>query len=95
MTAVVIAFEASWELTLVLMFCFPVLALSSYFQIRLLRGRAQKNKKRLEESGQTAVESIDNMRTVASLGAEQRLYDKYNSLLEGPFRCEGGFFEDC
>lgn len=84
--AIVIAFEASWELTLVLIFCFPVMALTSYFQIRLLRGRAQKNKKKLEQSGQTAVESIDNMRTVAGLGVEEKFLDRYYSLLEGPFR---------
>ena len=84
--ATAIAFSASWELTLVLMFAFPVLALAGYFQIRLLRGRSQKNKKRMEESGHTAVESIDNIRTVAGLGVEPRFYNKYSSLLQGPFR---------
>ena len=84
--ATVIAFSASWELTLVLMFAFPVLAVAGYFQIRLLRGRAQKNKKRMEESGQTAVESIDNIRTVAGLGVELRFYNKYSNLLHGPFK---------
>ena len=84
--ATVIAFSGSWELTLVLMFAFPVLAVAGYFQIRLLRGRAHKNKKRMEESGQTAVESIDNIRTVAGLGVEPRFYNKYSSLLDGPFK---------
>ena len=68
------------------MFAFPVLALAGYFQIRLLAGRSQKNKKRMEESGQTAVESIDNIRTVAGLGVEPRFYTKYYNLLQGPFK---------
>ena len=69
-----------------LMFAFPVLALAGYFQIRLLRGRSQKNKKKMEESGQTAVESIDNIRTLAGLGVEPRFYNKYSDLLLGPFK---------
>ena len=84
-TAVVIAFTASWELTLVLIFCFPVLGAFSYLQIRLLAGRTAKNKKKLEESGKTAVEAIDNVRTVVSLGIEDSLVDKYNGLLQYPF----------
>ena len=84
--AIVIAFSASWELTFVLMFAFPVLALAGYFQIRLLAGRSHKNKKRMEESGQTAVESIDNIRTVAGLGVEPRFFDRYYNQLKGPFK---------
>ena len=84
--AVGIAFSASWELTLVLMAAFPALAIAGYFQIRLLAGRSQKNKKRMEESGKTAVESIDNIRTVAGLGVEPRFYNRYYDLLRGPFK---------
>ena len=54
-------------------------------QIRFLAGRATKNKKKLEESGKTAVESIDNVRTVASLGIEDKLVEKYSGLLQYPF----------
>ena len=84
--AVGIAFSASWELTLVLMVAFPALAIAGYFQIRLLAGRSQKNKKRMEESGKTAVESIDNIRTVAGLGVEPRFFNRYYNLLRGPFK---------
>ena len=84
-TAVAIAFASSWELTLVLVFCFPVLGAFSFLQIRLQAGRTAKNKKKLEESGKTAVESIDNVRTVVSLGIEDKLVAKYNDLLQYPF----------
>ena len=84
-TALAIGFSASWELTLVLMFQFPVLIVVGYFEISLSGGRAQSNKKKLEESGQIAVESIDNIRTVAGLGIEDKFYDRYISLLNGPF----------
>ena len=86
--ALAVGFSASWELTLVLMFAFPVLFLAAYFQIRLLSGKAQENKRRIEESGQIAAESIDNIDTVASLGIESQFCSRYGNLLNGPFRHE-------
>lgn len=77
--------DASWELTLIMIPAFPILGTVAFFQIRLLAGRAQKNKKRLEESGKTAVESIDNIRTVVGLGVESKFLNKYYDLLTGPF----------
>ena len=85
-TAVIIAFIASWELTFVLVFVFPVLASVTYLQLKFIAGRSAKNKKRQEASGQTAVESIENIRTVAGLGVEDRFYDEYVQLLKGPFK---------
>ena len=85
MTAVTIAFASSWELTLVLIFCFPVLGAIGFLQIRQIAGRNSRNKKLLEESGKTAVESIDNVRTVVSLGVEEKIVEKYNGLLQYPF----------
>ena len=84
-TAVVIAFTASWELSLVMIFCFPVLGAFGFLQFRLLAGRTAKNKKKLEESGKTAVESIDNVRTVVSLGVEETFITRYKNLLQYPF----------
>ena len=85
-TAIIIALIASWELTLVLMFVFPVLGSVSYLQLKFIAGRSAKNKKKQESSGQTAVESIENIRTVAGLGVEDRFFDKYVQLLKGPFK---------
>jgi ABC-type bacteriocin/lantibiotic exporter with double-glycine peptidase domain len=68
------------------MFGFPVLFLAGYFQIRLLSGRAQENKKSIEESGRIAAESVDNIDTVANLGIERQFCSRYENLLSGPFR---------
>ena len=84
--AVVIGFSASWELTLVLIFCFPVLIAVGFLQLRVQAGKAHKNKKAYESSGETAVESIENIRTVAGLGVEERFYDRYYHQLRGPFK---------
>ena len=80
-----IAFSASWELTFVLIFAFPILGVFGFLQFRLLAGRSAKNKEKLEESGKTAVESIDNVRTVVSLGLEDMFYRRYEGLLQYPF----------
>ena len=85
-TAVIIAFMASWELSLIMVMVLPILGTVAFFQVRVLAGQAQKNKKRLERSGHTAVESIDSIRTVVGLGAEGKFFNKYRELLKGPFR---------
>ena len=59
---------------------------AAFFQVRLLSGRAAKNKKRLEEAGQLAVESIDNIRSVAGLGLENCFLNNYSQLLKAPFK---------
>ena len=83
---ILIAFTSTWELALLLLVAFPVIALTNYFQIRLLARRAHENKKRMEESGDTAVESIDGINTVTSLGLQTHFCSKYIGLLKGPFR---------
>ena len=83
---ILIAFISTWELALLLLVAFPVITLTNYFQIRLLGSRAREDKKKLEESGDTAVESIDGINTVTSLGLQQHFSSKYMNLLNGPFR---------
>lgn len=68
-----------------LLIAFPLLALVNYIQIHILAGTIRNDKKRMEESGQTAVESIDNIHTVASLGVESYFCLKYNRILKGSF----------
>ena len=85
-TAIVIAFIASWELTFIMLPAFPIMGTVAFFQVRLLAGRTKKNKKRLEESGKTAVESISNVRTVVGLGLEEKFFERYNGLLDGPYK---------
>ena len=67
------------------MFCFPTILSEGFLQYRFLAGRTAKNKKKLEESGKTAVESIDNVRTVVSLGIEETFITQYKNLLQYPF----------
>lgn len=69
-----------------MMVVFPLLGGFSYLQLRFIITQSEKNKKRMEESGQIAVESIENIRTVAGLGVEEKTFLRYSKKLEGPFR---------
>ena len=84
--SIIFAFEASWLLSIVFLMSFPLASLSMFIQFRSIRGRSIKNKELLAESGKTATEAIDNIRTVASLGAEDKFYNHYSELLKPPFK---------
>ena len=84
--ALVIALEANWLLGIVLFICFPVLFTVGFIQNKLLQGRSARNKEHMEESGKTASEAFDNIRTVASLGVEDHLLRHYEELLRPPFK---------
>ena len=49
------------------------------FPLQIHTGGAETDKKSLEESSQTALEAVSNMRTVASLQKEKYFYRKYKS----------------
>ena len=85
-TAMIIAFTASWLLSIVLFIAFPFLAFVGSMQTRLLKGRSIRNKELMSECGQTSTEAIDNVRTVVSLGAEERFIERYDTLLKEPFK---------
>ena len=50
-----IAFYSSWQLTLVIMGCVPLIFLSGAYQSRHIRGRSAINKKLLEGAGKVCV----------------------------------------
>ena len=83
--AMVIAFTASWLLSIVLCFAFPLFTSVGFLQIKFQQGRSAKNKLLMEKSGNTSVEAIVQIRTVASLGLELKISERYNELLKAPF----------
>ena len=60
--------------------------LGAYLQVMLTKRYTDRRNKLLEDTAKVAVESIENVFTVATLGIEKRLVDNYNQLLEHPFR---------
>ncbi|KAK0070339.1 multidrug resistance protein 1A, partial [Biomphalaria pfeifferi] len=84
--AIIISFIYGWKLTLVILGFMPFIALGGVMQIKLLAGQAGKNKEALEDAGKVAVESIENIRTVASLSKESAFFTNYMKKLEEPYK---------
>ena len=82
----VIGFVYSWLLTLVVLGILPLVIFAALLQVQALAGYASNSKKSLEDAGKVAVDSIENIRTVATLGIEETFFNKYRGLIRKPHR---------
>ncbi|XP_068702225.1 ATP-dependent translocase ABCB1-like [Montipora foliosa] len=82
----VFAFINSWKLTLVVLAIIPFLVVASAIQMKFFAGGAASGlgEDDIVQSGKIAVETIENIRTVVSLGRESTFYEKYAAALEAP-----------
>lgn len=83
---VTIGFIYSAKLAAVILAFGPFVMAAGFIQMKVLQGNATKDKKLLEEAGKTAIEAIENIRTVASLTKERAFYEKYEELTNIPFQ---------
>ena len=84
--SVILTFILSWPSALILAPVFPLILLGGYLQVMSTKKYTDFRNKLIEDTAKVAVESIENVFTVATLGIEKRLVCKYNRLLEQPFR---------
>ncbi|XP_032552546.1 ATP-binding cassette sub-family B member 5 [Chiroxiphia lanceolata] len=85
-TAITIAFVYGWQLTLLILACIPYIIVTNAVSTKSMSGHAAKDQKALEEAGRISTESVENIRTVASLTREEAFYEKYVTSLNGPYR---------
>ena len=83
--SILVAFVYSWLITLVILGTVPILLIAGGLQFKVLHGNAAKNKKNVETAGKIAVDSIDNIRTVASLTIEENFFEQYKVQIKGPY----------
>ncbi|KAF1315606.1 Multidrug resistance protein abc superfamily, partial [Globisporangium splendens] len=84
--AVVISFSTgSWLLTLIMLAVFPLLIIGHFVHMKELHGPGGLSDE-LAEVGAHASEALSNIRTVASLGLEKSISDKFSALLEAPLK---------
>ena len=76
--AIIIAFAYSWVMTFFMICVVPLLVFGTTVQSRVLSRNIVRNKAALERAGKVAVDSIDNIRTVAGLGAEENFSKQYS-----------------
>ncbi|NWJ02935.1 MDR1 protein, partial [Crypturellus undulatus] len=86
LTAIIIAFVYGWQLTLLILACIPFVIAANAISVRSMTGHAAKDQKALEEAGRISTESVENIRTVASLTREDAFYERYITSLSGPYR---------
>ncbi|NXW35425.1 MDR1 protein, partial [Phaetusa simplex] len=86
LTAIVIAFVYGWQLTLLILACIPFVIATNAARVSSVSGHAAKDQKALEEAGRISTESVENIRTVASLTREEAFYERYVTSLNGPYR---------
>ncbi|NWX86793.1 MDR1 protein, partial [Nothoprocta pentlandii] len=86
LTAIIIAFVYGWQLTLLILACIPFVIAANAVSASSMSGHAAKDQKALEEAGRISTESVENIRTVASLTREDAFYERYITSLSGPYR---------
>lgn len=82
----VIAFEASWQLALIILALLPLIGLNGYAQIKFLKGFTADSKRMYEEASQIATDAVGSIRTIASFCAENKVIELYKRKCEGPMK---------
>ncbi|XP_023554567.1 ABC transporter B family member 4-like [Cucurbita pepo subsp. pepo] len=84
--SLVIAFNASWELALVVLALVPLIGINSLIQIKSMNGFSNNSKSMYEEASQVANDAVGGIRTVASFCAEDKVMDMYKTRCEAPLK---------
>ncbi|KAJ7955339.1 ABC transporter B family protein [Quillaja saponaria] len=82
----VIAFEANWQLALIILVLLPLLGVNGYVQVKFMTGFSADAKKLYEEASQVANDAVGSIRTVASFCAEEKVMELYQKKCEGPIK---------
>nr|GLL45510.1 hypothetical protein F511_27600 [Ipomoea trifida] len=82
----VIAFRASWQLSLFSFIMFPLIGANIYVEAKHTKGFSTDTKMLYEDATQVANDAVGNMRTVASFCAEEKVMELYNTKCEKPKR---------
>nr|KYP57754.1 ABC transporter B family member 4 [Cajanus cajan] len=85
-TALVIAFEANWQLSLIVLVLVPLVLLSGQVQMKSMKGFSTNAKKLYEEASQVANDAVRNIRTVAAFCAEEKVMELYQKKCLGPIQ---------
>ncbi|CAO1320937.1 unnamed protein product [Diamesa hyperborea] len=77
-----ISFYYSWKMTLVAAISIPLVLASIVMEARLVQKSNLKEKEAMENATKLAVEAISNIKTVASLGQERHVLNRYTAEIE-------------
>ncbi|KAK3022689.1 hypothetical protein RJ639_047605 [Escallonia herrerae] len=81
-----IAFQACWQLALIVLALIPLIGANGYVQIKFMKGFSADAKMMYEEASQVANDAVGSIRTVASFCAEEKVMELYRKKCEGPMK---------
>ncbi|KAJ8650270.1 hypothetical protein MRB53_003293 [Persea americana] len=81
-----IAFEACWQLSLIVLAMLPMVGFGGWIQLKFMQGFSGDAKKKYEEASQVANDAVGSIRTVASFCAEDKVMALYKKKCEGPMK---------
>ncbi|KAJ3172722.1 ATP-binding cassette, sub-B (MDR TAP), member 4 [Geranomyces variabilis] len=81
-----IAFAKSWQLTLVVLACVPLVGVGGFMQLKSLTGAGEKAKSAYRDANSTANEALEQVRTVQTLTQEGAFLSQYSTLIEIPHK---------
>ncbi|XP_010999324.1 PREDICTED: ABC transporter B family member 4-like [Populus euphratica] len=84
--ALLIAFQASWQLAFIMLALLPLLGINGFIQQKFLKGFSADAKKMYEEASQVANDAVRNIRTVASFCSEAKVTALYQQACKGPLK---------
>ncbi|XP_058077057.1 ABC transporter B family member 11-like [Magnolia sinica] len=82
----VIAFEANWQLALIILAMVPLIGLGGWVEMKFLKGFSADAKMMYEEATQVANDAVGSIRTVASFCAEEKVMELYRKKCQGPMK---------
>ncbi|KAH0462228.1 hypothetical protein IEQ34_009803 [Dendrobium chrysotoxum] len=82
----VIAFNANWQLSLIILAMIPLIGLNGFIQMKFLKGFSADAKMMYEGASQVANDAVGSIRTIVSYSAEEKIIELYMKKCEGPVR---------
>lgn len=85
-TGVGIAIYISWKLTLISIACVPIILGTVFMETRMTATNVLNEKMAMEDGIKIAVEAISNIKTVASLGQEKYVIERFNAEMDRVYK---------
>ncbi|KAF6140722.1 hypothetical protein GIB67_035149, partial [Kingdonia uniflora] len=86
LAGLVIAFTASWQLSLIILVLLPFFGFEGYFKVKSMVGAGAIAKLMYQEASQIATDAVGNIRTIASFGAEEKVMSLFDNKCKGPLK---------
>eukprot|EP00735_Rhodelphis_limneticus_P009657 TRINITY_DN2844_c0_g1::TRINITY_DN2844_c0_g1_i9::g.6201::m.6201 TRINITY_DN2844_c0_g1::TRINITY_DN2844_c0_g1_i9::g.6201 ORF type:complete len:1338 (+),score=413.75,sp/Q8T9W4/ABCB3_DICDI/45.24/0.0,sp/Q8T9W4/ABCB3_DICDI/39.70/2e-124,ABC_membrane/PF00664.18/2.1e-58,ABC_membrane/PF00664.18/1.3e-46,ABC_tran/PF00005.22/3.8e-36,ABC_tran/PF00005.22/1e-33,AAA_21/PF13304.1/0.18,AAA_21/PF13304.1/0.35,AAA_21/PF13304.1/2.8,AAA_21/PF13304.1/0.0015,SMC_N/PF02463.14/12,SMC_N/PF02463.14/8.5e-05,SMC_N/PF02463.14/39, len=84
--SMILAFIYGWEMTLLMLAIFPLMAVAGSLHIKTIGGYQHAGKAEQEAAAQIAGEAIAGIRTVQAFGNEQDIVEVYGLRMTGPMK---------